>query len=449
MNAKRLMVVLSGVVLGVVVLLSVKMEAVPSFSRQTGLPCSSCHYTYPELTPFGRWFKLNGYTQASIQKITSKGGPSQSGLSLNQWLPISVQIQLGDSMTDRPIPGSQNNSFEFPQSASLFLAGAVANKVGVFVQLTYSGQSDHFGADNMDLRYANSTTFAGKDLVYGITLNNNPTVEDLWNDVPAWRYPWYGPDATPAPAAGALIDGGLAQDVAGIGEYSMWDNHFYEDVSIYRTAHIGSPFPTTGTGFGINIRGVAPYWRLAWQQSKGNSYLEVGTYGMYVESSPNAVAGPLDKYMDVAGDAQYELVLPKLHNDVITVHSTYIHESNNQMASFEQGLVAEPKHQLNTYRLDGTYHFGSKYGLTMGYFLTYGFPDSLLYAPGAVSGSANGSPKSDGFTWQAAYWPVQNIELLGQYTDYLTFNGLSTNYDGAGRNASNNNAVYFMVQFVY
>src|SRR5437773_6776469 len=33
---------------------------VPSFSRQTGLACSACHYQFLQLTPFGRLFKLNG-----------------------------------------------------------------------------------------------------------------------------------------------------------------------------------------------------------------------------------------------------------------------------------------------------------------------------------------------------------------------------------------------------
>src|SRR5579862_220305 len=28
-------------------------EKVPPFSRQTGLACSSCHYQFPHLTPFG------------------------------------------------------------------------------------------------------------------------------------------------------------------------------------------------------------------------------------------------------------------------------------------------------------------------------------------------------------------------------------------------------------
>ena len=38
-----------------------RVMAVPSFARQTGLPCSGCHYNPPELNPAGRRFKLLGY----------------------------------------------------------------------------------------------------------------------------------------------------------------------------------------------------------------------------------------------------------------------------------------------------------------------------------------------------------------------------------------------------
>ena len=37
-------------------------QAVPSFARQTGQPCGACHTDFPQLTPFGRSFKLRGYT---------------------------------------------------------------------------------------------------------------------------------------------------------------------------------------------------------------------------------------------------------------------------------------------------------------------------------------------------------------------------------------------------
>src|SRR6202163_4318895 len=37
-------------------------QALPSFARQTGQPCGTCHTDFPALTPYGRRFKLLGYT---------------------------------------------------------------------------------------------------------------------------------------------------------------------------------------------------------------------------------------------------------------------------------------------------------------------------------------------------------------------------------------------------
>jgi hypothetical protein len=36
-------------------------DAVPSFAPKAGLSCNVCHSDAPELTAFGRSFKLNGY----------------------------------------------------------------------------------------------------------------------------------------------------------------------------------------------------------------------------------------------------------------------------------------------------------------------------------------------------------------------------------------------------
>ena len=38
-------------------------QAIPSFAAQTGMPCSACHIGFPQLTPFGRAFKMDGYVQ--------------------------------------------------------------------------------------------------------------------------------------------------------------------------------------------------------------------------------------------------------------------------------------------------------------------------------------------------------------------------------------------------
>src|SRR5208283_3437744 len=37
-------------------------SALPLYARQTGQQCAACHNGFPELTPYGRLFKLNGYT---------------------------------------------------------------------------------------------------------------------------------------------------------------------------------------------------------------------------------------------------------------------------------------------------------------------------------------------------------------------------------------------------
>ncbi len=51
-------------VLLLVALAPTTSRALPIFNRQTGQNCQACHGTgqYPELTPYGRLFKLTGYT---------------------------------------------------------------------------------------------------------------------------------------------------------------------------------------------------------------------------------------------------------------------------------------------------------------------------------------------------------------------------------------------------
>src|SRR5215472_8037577 len=46
--------------------------AVPSYARQTGQECIACHVSFPELTPYGRYFKLTGYTIGKAA-ITTEG----------------------------------------------------------------------------------------------------------------------------------------------------------------------------------------------------------------------------------------------------------------------------------------------------------------------------------------------------------------------------------------
>jgi hypothetical protein len=95
------------------------------------------------------------------------------------------------------------------------------------------------------------------------------------------------------------------------------------------------------------------------------------------------------------------------------------------------------------------YHFGNRCSVALGWQDTSGTADALLYAPAPLTGAANGSPNSAGYTGNLSWWPVQNIQLALQYTAYTRFNGASTNYDGAGRNASDNNTTYLLARFLF
>jgi len=433
-----------------------RMAALPSYARQTGLACSGCHYNPPELNPAGRRFKLMGYVDKADETkvIKTDGGKTRAALDMLASLPLSVMMDVSFTNTKSPVPTTQNGNFEFPQDISLFLSGAWTTHVGSFLQVTYSSQGDHFSMDNTDIRYANSTKLGGKELVYGLDMNNNPTVEDLWNSTPAWGFPWVASDVAPTPNAAAIINGSLAQDVGGVGGYAMWDDHLYFDATLYRSEHIGSTQPNPGTGATYNIRGVAPYWRLAWQQLTGKTQFEVGTYGMHMRSTPNTITGadgsslPQDSYTDWAVDTQIDQTL--FRKDVLSFRATYIRENNNLLGALNQQLASQGSHHLNTVQANAEYHFGNKYAGTFGWFNTTGTPDVGLFQPGtAVTGNLNGDPRSAGYIANFSVWPWQNLQLAAQYTGYTRFNGGNVNYDGFGRNASANNTVYLDIKFLF
>jgi hypothetical protein len=372
-----------------------------------------------------------------------------AALQLLEVFPLSVIFDASFTSTKAPQPGKQNGNFLFPQAASLFLAGEWTSHIGSFVQVTYDSQGNHFSWDNTDIRYANNRKLFGRSLAYGVTLNNNPTVEDLWNSTPAWGFPFTGSNVAPRPSAGALINGGLAQNVAGVGGYVMWNEHLYFAGTIYRSEHIGATQPLNGMGFGINIRGVAPYWRVAWQSSTENNSLMVGAYGIHVKSTPNAVTGLMDSYTDWAADFQYDRTIPQFKKDVISFRGTFIRENASLGATFASGGATFSRRHLNTAQANVEYHFGTKLSGTVGLFNINGTPDPILFGQAAVSGSANGDPRSNGYILNLSWWPVQNVDLAFQYTGYTRFNGGQTNYDGARRNASDNNTVFLLARFVF
>ena len=409
--------------------------SIPSFSRQTNLPCSTCHYKFPELKPFGRLFKLNGYTMTGIATIQSTYKDNAT-LKLLKSLPISVMVQSSYANTSADIPGTQNGIVEFPQELGLYFAGEITPHMGAFIQLTYEDQEGTIGFDMTDIRYANHTTIGGKDLLFGFSLNNAPTMQDVWNTTNMWSFPFVGSGLTPGPGAATMLGSELS--VAGFGSYALYDNLIYAEITGYRSVKRGGPIPADASATNT-IDGVSPYWRLALQHQWDNQYLEVGTYGFYSQIFPNGVSGLNDKFTDVAFDAQYE---NSFSLGSFIAHLNYIHEKQSLDATYNDSGSANPSNNLNSLKIDAGVNFDGGYSVTAGYFNINGDADNVIYAPAALEGSASGSPNSNGFILQATTYPWLNTQFALQYVLYNKFNGSSDNYDGSGRSASDNNTLY-------
>ena len=431
-------------------------QAVPAFARQTGLECVSCHLSWPELTSVGREFKLGGYTlikevqgERPLVSLSTEGPPP--------WLPLAAMMQA--SLTHTQSAGGADAA-QFPrndaavlQQLSLFYAGRIVDHLGAFAQWSYDGVAHHSAIDNVDIRLANRYAKPPLDVAYGLTLNNNPTVSDIYNSTPAWGFPFASSSVAVAPSAATLIDGGLGQQVVGLGAYGLWNRTLYTEIAGYRTADGAFSIFRAGTDKATDavLSGVAPYGRIALQHvwNAGVHSAMIGTYGIDARKFPDSLdpTGSTDRYRDIAVDGQYQYVTDR-HR--VSAQLNWIRENQSLGASFASGAASNSSDVLKTFRGKVTYYYETKYGATLSSFRTTGTADDALYNTGEpVTGSATGSPNTTGYIVELDWLPRRDVRVAAQYTAYTKFNGAGNNYDGLGRNARDNNTLYLLAWLMF
>jgi hypothetical protein len=367
--------------------ISTTAHAVPGYARQTGMSCAGCHTTFPELNAFGRQFKLTGYTLTNTEKREG------DKLSVSQFPPISVMVQanLAHSKANDP-----QTEITLPDQLSLFLAGRITPDLGSFIQLTLEQESS-FAMDNAEIRFAKQSATS----VYGVTLNNSPTVQDLWNSTPVWGYPWTGGAGVTSP----IIADGLGQNVAGIGAFARWDNGVYAELTFYRETN-GFDAPAGGVTGTALLDGASPYWRLAWEnQFNNNDTLMIGAYGIQAKlyDGDNVVTGA-DEYTDVAIDTQYEHPFAN-SADSLSIHATYTNEKQTLGMSSSGNSPT-----LNNLRVDGTYHR----------------PAAAASLAFTQSSGDSGAYDDEAMTIQVSYLPWENTKYTAQYTAYNKIGGVTS-----------------------
>ena len=406
---------------------SFKAQAVPSFARQTGYSCAQCHTQSfgPNLTPLGRDFKLNGYTEGEAENLI----PGLSAMVEGSLTHTQKEVQQIDKAGY-----STNNNFTFDQ-ASLFYAGRLTKQVGVFSQLTYDGVADSVALDNTDVRFARNTDIGDYQVNYGISLNNNPTVQDLWNTTPAWGYPYNGSAVQPSIGAMPIIDGGFGPSQVGGGSfYTLIENMLYFEGGAYSS--IGR---SVQNGLGAfdpaqnEIDGAAPYWRFGIQKNWKGHYVQLGHYGMAAQVFPerDKSTGLTDSYTDYAVDANYQYMGNTKH--IFEFKTAYIYEDQNLAAQRALGgWGTQGRTYLTSYKLNSTYTYDQTYGITFGYNRITGSQSTDLYGDGYT----NNRPNSAYFTAELVYVPfgksnsqlgsLLNLRTSLQYIGYSRFNGDTT-----------------------
>ena len=431
----RLFSALALLAMVVVTLLPDQASAIPLFNRQTGQNCIACHAggQFPELTPYGRLFKMTGYT------IGERTIPV-SAMAVMTFSKVSNTSKSADPSADF----QKNGSIIFP-TASLFLGGKISDNVGAFAQITfdrYATQSEdgafhgHTNADNIDIRYADRFIGAGRDLIFGVSANNNPSLADPWNTAAAWMQ--YVP--VPSPTSSQFIDGnapypGFAAggNIAGITAYAYWNQMVYAEFGGYRTAKGLFRFMSAGLNDAdvTKLKGINPYWRLAVNREWGAHSLMVGTSGMvarvYDDPLDTSDASTTHRDRDLGVDAQYQYLLDP-HS--VTAQLAYTRNHHSYSAASEQANTSDTS---NVMRTKLTYVYQAKYGASLGSF--------------SLTGSTNSTTR--GLTYEAFWTPIQYIRIGAQYTAYSRFDGAANNYDGLGRNAGDNNSLFLYVWGAY
>jgi hypothetical protein len=443
-----------------------KAWAVAAFARQTGLACEACHTVFPELTPLGRRFKISGYTwtprEPAVTDIIGKSPAEQeTRLSLTDLPPITVLFQstyntwersppnsgvacpagagpTACSWTPSTTPGaSQNGLALFPQQVSLLYAGKVGDKFGAWVQLTYLQQpagpttGGTIYIDNTDLRYSDHTE--DRKWIWGATLNNGPTVQDVWatggaSGLPSTSFgvPYFPIPANlaaPFLAAPAMIT--LGTNAFGAGAYAFYDDSLYLELSGYRSAKPGvlrldnTPENISWNGVGT-IEGVAPYWRATYEWNwKQNSFM-VGTLGMYLKYVPLGATAlnQAGNYTDVGLDSEYQYIGDE---HIFTVEGMWLHESSSNNGALVQPtgtLFANASDNLDRVTLTAQYYYNRKYGGLISFGSLTGKTDPLAYCAGVTGtyiASCSGSPNSSWETFELDYLPILNLKLAMQY----------------------------------
>ncbi len=331
-------------------MLAANASAIPSYSRQTGLSCSNCHTVYPNLTPFGRDFKLHGYINNTTQSISAHQSaadtaaqgrttlefpavPMVSARISSRWnyqsgsdgglVPHGV-VSAGQGFISSPDGYGDKDILNYLAGSSIYIAGEISPHLGGFIE--FSGPDDEggtLGLGMFDVALVSSDkTIAGKNFVYGIRAEDALAAGDPSNSIGTWGLTaslmGLSTQNTLFDPGTAFMEGG--ELFAMLGDFDR--GGLYASVGVFRpTANqTGNGYvqgSVSDSGAFIGVNGVDGYARLSYYLPPigKNTYTEIGAFGYF--GKLNMIAAPaaglsnpnyIDNYYDLGLDFQAQYI---------------------------------------------------------------------------------------------------------------------------------------------
>lgn len=414
---RQLHILMLGLIVCLLMLLvSPRAQAVPSFARQTGSACADCHIgSYgPALTPYGMRFKLGGYTDSNGEGIK---------------IPVSAQVTGVHSNPARGETTSRLNE------ADLYLAGRISDYVGGYVKVASTNTgNDKFDTrlTEMDLRFVTSKFKIGeKNATVGVTVNNNFGAQDPIGVLPAASS--LGVPSAYATSNSILNSSPLSRRVLGTSVYGVYDRDWYGELGTYRSMSTSLQdrfgFPVSGDPGRLSDTG---YMRLAYMRDFKRHFFSAGVTALSTKQQRPRTGGPTNDVTDLGYDLTYQFLGNREH--VVSVAYTNIYERRRYgdplggdpaLVPFRRGSVRDQTLSLN-------YAFRQSYGVLLAHMINTGSADPARYAPYGVPDttanliSAYWTPfgKEDSFT------SIANMRLSATWFRFSKFNGASDNVFG-------------------
>lgn len=441
-----------------------KAKAIPSFSRQTGLSCDVCHTVFPHLTPFGRDFKLHGYTYdySKLIKFSRDQYKQQAkeegflpNLAVNQipMLSLRVKSQYSHMQGGSSVPSK--TKLNLVKGSSLYFAGEIAPDIGTFTELT--GINDEGGSltlGGFDLALIGPDEKLGPyNLTFGVRAEDMVGFSDPTNTVGNWGALLHGflggmssrnrffEAFAPSPLEGGEIYGMLGGFTHG-GLYAALGLYHPTSGQVGKTSptYVVLTDPGSASATFDGTSNVDEYARLAYFFPEfDHIYTEIGTFGyfghedMSASEAPNPNGQYADSVREYGIDGQLQYI--DSHN-LFEIFASFIHDRNGSFYGHDisngDQLINGSAVAANNLSINADYYYNRTYGI----YAKYSYQHSSELKDLNVSGEAVG----------LSWYPYQNVNLRLEEDFY---NKDNPDVAATGGNASDYDTTKVMLQYAF